>query len=366
MDGIDFLIVVGRVIAVFALLLSLTLVNVWLERKMVADMQNRIGPARAGPFGMLQTLADGLKLFFKEQITPRKVVLGLFLAAPALALIPALLMFMVIPWGEPFSLGTRSVLLQGADLNIGILFILAMSSVAVYAVVLAGWASGSKYPLLGGVRATAQAISYEAALGLALVSVVLFAAYSGETGSLSLSNIVASQQGNWGTTLGASWLEWVPRWNIFPQFVAFGIFFIAAVAETNRAPFDLVEAEQELVGGFHTEYSGIRFALFFLAEYINIFTMSALGATLFLGGWNGPTWAEVLPPFVSGLLPIVWFLLKTYAIMLVFFWIRATLPRLRYDQLMQLGWKRLIPGSLAWLAIVTVFLGIRKFDWPWA
>ncbi len=365
MDAIDLLIVVARVVVVFALLLVVTLLNVWLERKIVADMQNRIGPDRAGPFGILQTLADGMKLFFKEQVTPRKVELGVYLMAPFLAVIPALLTFMVVPWGRPIEIAGRVVPLQGTDLNIGLLFILAMSSVAVYAVVMAGWSSGSKYPLLGGVRATAQAISYEAAMGLSMVAVVMFTATAGDGGTLSLAEIVARQQGSWGDALGIPALGWVPRWNLFPELVAFGIFLIAAIAETNRAPFDLVEAEQELVGGFHTEYSGIRFAMFFLAEYINIFTMSAIAVTLFLGGWNGPTWEGTVPAVISAILPTVWFLLKTYVIIFIFFWIRATLPRLRYDQLMQLGWKRLIPGAFVWLILSTVVIGIRQFGWPW-
>jgi NADH-quinone oxidoreductase subunit H len=236
--------------------------------------------------------------------------------------------------------------------------VLAFSSMAVYAVVLAGWSSGSKYPLLGGVRATAQAISYEAAMGLAMVSVVMFSATQGDGGTLMLSELVERQAGTWA--------GFIPRWNIIPLFVAFVIFFISIVAETNRAPFDLVEAEQELVGGFHTEYSGMRFAMFFLAEYINIFSMSALATTLFLGGWTGPTWDGVLPAFISGILPTVWFLLKTYALVFLFFWIRATLPRLRYDQLMQLGWKRLIPGALLWLVLSTVVIGFRQFGAPWS
>ncbi len=360
----EFLIVVGRVLVSFVLLLLVTVLNVWAERKVVADMQSRIGPSRAGPFGILQTVADGLKLFFKESITPRKVELGMYLLAPFLAVIPAFLIFMVVPWGRPFSIGDNEVILQGADLNIGLLFILAMSSMAVYAVVLAGWSSGSKYPLLGGVRATAQAISYEAAMGLAMVAVVVFSATQGDGGTLSLAELVERQSGTWGDV--SPLVGWVPRWNIFPQIAAFVIFMIAIIAETNRAPFDLVEAEQEIVGGFHTEYSGMRFAMFFLAEYVNIFTMSAIAATLFLGGWNGPTFDDVLPGFISGLLPTVYFLIKTYAIVFIFFWIRSTLPRLRYDQLMTLGWKRLIPAALAWLVLSTVVMGFRQFGVPWS
>ncbi|MFQ5948208.1 MAG: NADH-quinone oxidoreductase subunit H, partial [Acidimicrobiia bacterium] len=267
-----------KVVAAFALLLVTTLILVWLERKVVADMQNRIGPARAGPFGILQTVADGIKLFFKEHVTPRKVELGMYLAAPVAAMIPAFLIFLVIPVGRPFHVGQTEVTLQVTDLNVALLFILAMSSLAVYSVVLAGWASGSKYPLLGGVRAMAQMISYEAAMGLALVPVVLFASSriaGGDigVGTMSMSKIVELQQGGiWGP---------LPAWFVFWLFPSFVLFFISAVAETNRAPFDLVEAEQELVGGYNTEYSGIRFALFFLAEYINMFNVSAIAVTVF-------------------------------------------------------------------------------------
>jgi len=358
MDWAEVGIVLLRVILAFVLLLVATVINVWAERKIVADMQSRIGPQRAGPWGILQTVADGLKLFFKESVTPRKAQLGMYLLAPFLAVVPAFLIFMMVPFGAPFTIGGREVVLQGADLNIGVLFIVAMSSMAVYAVVLAGWSSGSKYPLLGGVRATAQAISYEAAMGLAMVAVVMFTATQGDGGTLSLSEIVARQAGTWGA--------FIPKWNVFPEILAFVIFMIAIVAETNRAPFDLVEAEQEIVGGFHTEYSGMRFAMFFLAEYVNIFSMSAIAATLFLGGWNGPTWEGTVPAFVSAILPTVWFLIKTYVLIFVFFWLRATLPRLRYDQLMMLGWKRLIPTALGWIIVSSIALGVRQFGLPWS
>ncbi len=340
-----------KAVAAFALLLGNTILLVWAERKIVADMQNRIGPDRAGPWGILQTLADGLKLFFKEPITPRKAELGMYLAAPVAALIPALLVFMVVPIGRPFHIGDRLITLQGTDLNVGLLFFLAMSSIAVYSVMLAGWASGSKYPLLGGVRATAQAISYETAMALALVPVVVFA------GTTSLAGFVDIQAGSWNGL--------IPRWYVFALPPSFLLFFIAAVAETNRAPFDLVEAESEIVGGYHTEYSGIRFAMFFLAEYINMFNVSAIAVTLFLGGWNGPTWDSVFPAFVSGLFPIFWFLLKTWILLFVFIWLRATLPRMRYDQLMAFGWKRLIPVSLAWLVLATAATAFRRFGAPW-
>lgn len=358
MDAVDVLIVVVRVLMAFVLLLVVTILNVWAERKIVADFQNRLGPMRAGPFGILQTVADGLKLFFKEGINPTQAERPIYLLAPFMAVLPAFLIFLNIPWGRPFTVGGREVALQGADLDVGLLFILALSAMAVYSVVLAGWSSGSKYPLLGGIRGTAQAISYEAALGLSMVSVVMFTATQGEGGTLSLAEIVARQAGTWA--------GFIPRWNIIPLVVAFVIFFISIVAETNRAPFDLVEAEQELTGGYHTEYSGMRFAMFFLAEYINIFSMSALAVTLFLGGWNGPTWDGVLPGLISGILPTVWFFIKTYVLVFVFFWIRATLPRFRYDQLMQLGWKRLIPGALLWLILSTVVIGFRQFGAPWS
>ncbi len=352
-----------KVVAAFALLVVNVLLLVWMERKIVADMQNRIGPMRAGPFGVLQTVADGAKLFFKELITPRKVELGVYLAAPVMAMIPAFLIFLVIPIGEPFTIGATEVTLQGTDLNVAVLFVLAMSSLAVYAIVFAGWASGSKYPLLGGVRATAQMISYEAAMGLSLIPVILFASSqmgdgSFGLGAMSMSQLVELQQGSFRGP--------IPAWFIFWLLPSFVIFFISAIAEANRAPFDLVEAETEIVGGFHTEYSGIRFALFFLAEYINMFNLSALATTFFLGGWLGPTFDGVLPGFLSALMPIFWFFLKTYILLFIFMWVRATLPRLRYDQLMTLGWKRLIPASLAWLVLFTVVTAWRTFGAPWS
>ena len=338
-----------KVVAAFVLLLVNTLLLVWFERKVVADMQNRVGPDRAGPWGILQTLADGLKLFFKESMTPHRAEFVPYIAAPIVALIPALVIFLVVPIGRPFTIGDRVISLQAMDLNIGVLYILAMSSLAVYAIVLAGWSSGSKFPLLGAVRASAQMISYEAAMGLALVPVILF------TGSASLAGIVDAQS---GTILG-----FLGVWNVVlvPSFL---IFFIAGVAETNRAPFDLVEAEQEIVGGYHTEYSGLRFALFFLAEYINMFNISAITVVLFLGGWHGPEFGA--PASIAWLIPILWFLAKTYLLLFVFVWMRATLPRMRYDQLMSFGWKRLIPLSLVWIAMSTVAVGIRRFGLPWS
>jgi len=353
-----------KVVVAFALLLVACILLVWMERKIVADMQNRVGPYRAGPWGILQTLADGLKLLFKEQVTPRRVELAMYLLAPILAMVPAFLIFLVIPIGAPFHVGETEVTLQAMDLNVALLFILAMSSIAVYAVVLAGWASGSKYPLLGGVRATAQMISYEAAMGLALVPVVVLASAQvgdGERGLgvMSISKLVEIQdQGFW-------WK--LPGWFVFWLAPSFIIFFIAAIAETNRAPFDLLEAESEIVGGYHTEYSGFRFALFFLAEYINMFNVSAIAATLFLGGWLGPDFG--LPAQVAWVMPLFWFFLKTFALLFLFIWIRGTLPRMRYDQLMTFGWKRLIPWSLVWLGIFSFVIAWRHFgalwEWPW-
>ena len=339
-----------KVLLAFVFLLVTVLLLVWAERKWVSDLQNRIGPERAGPFGILQTLADGIKLFFKESLTPAKAEFGIYIAAPVVALLPALLIFLVIPIGAPIEIGGTEYTLQVVDLNIGLLYILALSSIAVYAVALAGWSSGSKYPLLGSVRAAAQMISYEAAMGLALVPVVMFA------GSASIASIVEGQQGTFGS--------FVPAWNIvlLPSFV---IFLISGFAETNRAPFDLVEAESEIVGGYHTEYSGMRFAFFFLAEYINIFNIAALTVTLFLGGWGGPV-PSGLPTVVQWLLPIVYFLIKTWALVFFFVWVRATMPRMRYDQLMSFGWKRLIPVSLVWIMLCAVAIGFREFGIPWS
>jgi NADH-quinone oxidoreductase subunit H len=320
---IDWGLLIARVVVVFAALLISVLIYVWMERKVIADFQTRSGPLRAGPRGVLLTLADGIKLFFKETIEPSNADRPVYILAPILAVIPAFLAFAVIPFGEPVTLFDKEVPLQLADLNIGILWILAMTSIGVYAVVLAGWSSGSNYPLLGGVRSTAQMVSYEVAMGLALVAVLM---YSGE---LSMSGIVAEQD---------------RVWNVIPQFPAFVMFLIVALAETNRPPFDLAEAESELVAGFHTEYSGIRFAMFQLGEYLNAVTVSAVAVTLFLGGWRGPWWDGTA--WLGG---IFWFVLKVTAVMYVFILIRGTLPRMRYDRLMNFGWKVLIPFGLFWV-----------------
>ncbi len=326
-----------KVVTAFALLMVSVMLVIWFERKIVADMHNRVGPSFAGPWGILQTLADGIKLFFKEDLLPERADRIVFRLAPYLSLVPAFLSFAIVPIGGDFTNGgdgTVSIfghrtLLQVADPPVGILLFLALSSIAVYGVMLAGWSSGSKYPLLGSVRASAQMISYEAALGLSMATVFL------SSGTLSTSGIVAGQ---------ATW-----NWNLVATgVIPFVIFVIAGTAELNRPPFDLVEAEQELVGGFHTEYSSIRFALFFLAEFMNMITMSAIAVTLFLGGPNGP----ILIKQISWVWPILWFFLKVMAFLFTFVWLRATLPRLRYDQLMDLGWKLLIPASLGWFLLI--------------
>jgi NADH-quinone oxidoreductase subunit H len=354
-------IVLGKAVFVFALLLVTVMFMVWFERKLISDMQNRIGPNKAGPWGLLQTLADGTKLFFKEDLIPDKADRRVFILAPYLSLVPAFVTFAVVPFGGGFDgehggvikLFGHETYLQLADPPVGVLLILAMSSIAVYGIMLAGWSSGSKYPLLGAVRASAQMISYEAALGLAVVSVVLL------SGSLSTHEIVLQQSGDGYDLFG---LDLVPRWNlIVTGLVPFVIFLIAGTAEANRPPFDLVEAEQELVGGFNTEYASIRFAFFYLAEFMNTVTLSAIVVTLFLGGPSGP--ALVGPAWVWG---VIWFVAKLFIFLFTFVWFRATLPRFRYDQLMNLGWKVLIPLSLAWLLLLaTVNIG-RDEDWnPW-
>jgi len=352
LDGITafsvaFLVVLIKVVVIFVVGLVGTMLMVWFERKVIAFMQNRVGPNKAGPKGLLQTLADGIKLFFKEDLIPEKSDRFVFKLAPYLAFVPAFLVWSVIPLGGDFSNGkdgSVSILghttkLQLADPPVGVLLLLALSSVAVYGIMLAGWSSGSKYPLLGSVRASAQMVSYEAALGLSLATVILIA------GTLSTSGIVAAQSS-------------FTRWHVVATGVLpFLIFLIAATAELNRPPFDLVEAEQELVGGFNTEYSSIRFALFFLAEFMNTITMSGVIVTLFFGG---PQPLKIfgnanILSFLGPLSGTVWMLLKVLVFLYIYVWFRATLPRLRYDQLMNLGWKLMIPLALGWFMLIAVF-----------
>ena len=337
-QGVDFtvlLIVAGKAVLTFGVLLVAVLFMVWFERKVISDMQNRVGPDKAGKWGLLQSLADGIKLFFKEDLLPDQADKRVFRLAPYLAAVPAFLAFSIVPIGGTVTIAGHQTRLQLADPPIGILFLLAMSSVAVYGVMLAGWSSGSKYPLLGAVRASAQMVSYEAALALSVAAAVL------AFGSLVISEIVDQQA-------QASAGGFLPGWNILQTaFIPFFVFLVAATAELNRPPFDLVEAEQELVGGFHTEYSSVRFALFYLAEFMNTVTMSAIAVTLFLGGPSGPVFS-----FLPWLWPLVWFIAKTFVFLFMYVWFRATLPRLRYDQLMDLGWKVLIPLSLLWLLVL--------------
>ena len=339
-----------RVVVVFAGLLVAVMLTIWIERKVIADMQTRVGPNRAGPFGMLITLADGVKLFFKEGITPATADLPVYLAAPLISVIPALLAFAVIPFGAGATLLGHRVPFQVSDLDVGILWILAMASLAVYGVVLAGWSSGSNYPLLGAIRSSAQMVSYEVGMSLSLVAVLIYC------GTLRMSGIVHVQAAHFGLT----GLQWLPKWNIFIQFPAFLIYATAALAETNRPPFDLPEAETELVAGYHTEYSGIKFAMFYLAEYTHMITVSAVAVTLFLGGWRGPVFS-----FLPLLWPLAWFLVKVLAVVYVLVWVRATLPRLRYDRLMAFGWKVLIPIGLLWILITAAVVALpAATGWP--
>ena len=334
MDWVDWILLVIRVGLVFVVLLASVMLVIWAERKIVADMQTRLGPRRAGPFGVLITLADGIKLFFKEGITPASAERPVYALAPIMSLIPAVLAFAVVPFGTAVELFGRRIPFQIADLNIGILFFLAMGSLAIYGIVLGGWSSGSVYPLLGSIRSSAQMISYEVGLGLAVAAVLMY------TGTMRMSEIVAAQEG----FIRIGELPVFPRWLIVPQFPAFLIFGYAALAETNRPPFDMPEAEGELVAGYHTEYSGIRFAMFFLAEYLHLITISAVAVTLFLGGWRGPIF-----DFLPWLWPLLWFVLKVIGLLFLFIWIRATLPRIRYDRLMNFGWKVVIPVGLLWV-----------------
>jgi NADH-quinone oxidoreductase subunit H len=316
----------------------LTLFNIWWERRVVARMQHRIGPNVHGPFGLLQSLADGVKLALKEDLTPKAADKLVFVIAPVLATVPAFVTFAVIPFGPTVDFFGQETPLQLTDMPVAVLFVMAVASIGIYGIVLGGWSSGSTYSLLGGLRSSAQMISYEVAMGLALVAVFLYA------GSMSTSEIVKAQDDLWFGLILA------------PSFV---IYVIAMIGETNRAPFDLPEAEGELVGGFHTEYSSLKFALFFLAEYINMATVSALATTLFLGGWHAPFWIDhVWAGANEGYVPLIWFFGKVLFFIFIFIWLRGSLPRLRYDQFMAFGWKRLIPVALVWIVAVATIRAI--------
>jgi len=343
---IEFIIVsVIKTALVLFVLLTAVAYTVWLERKVVGHMQNRWGPTRVGPFGLLQPAADGIKFLFKEDLTPPHVFKPLYIAAPMIAVIFAVTSIAVIPFGNWFRVGSFATPFQITDVNIGLLVVLGITSLGVYGVALSGWSSNSKYSLLGGLRASAQMISYEIALGLSLVGVLILA------GTFSLRGIVEAQSGHfWG---------FIPNWFIFRggQFVAFFIYLTAAYAETNRIPFDLPEAETELVAGYHTEYSAMKFAMFFMAEYANMVTVACLASLLFLGGWSGPH--NFGPDWLRELLPLFWFALRIFGFLFVYIWVRGTLPRLRYDQLMAFGWKFLLPLAIANLVVTAVVVVLR-------
>lgn len=333
MDFIGVLITLAKTVVVLVALLTVCAYATLLERRLVARFQSRIGPNRAGPKGILQPAADFVKLLLKEDLMPAGANKVMFTLAPLMSFIPAFMAISVIPFGDSITLFGRQIPLVIADFNVAILFIFAISSLGVYALVLAGWSSNSKYSLLGGLRSSAQMISYEVALSLSVVGVLLLA------GTLSLTEIV-SRQSAFGD------------WYIWKQPLGFLLFLICGVAETNRAPFDLPEAENELVAGYHTEYSSIKFAIFFVAEYANMVTISAVATTLFLGGWNGP----VLPP-------VVWFLIKVVFFLFLYIWLRATLPRFRYDQLMKFGWLVLLPVALANVLLTALADNLGWFAW---
>jgi NADH-quinone oxidoreductase subunit H len=322
-------------IVLFAVVLPAVTYMVLLERKVIAWAQSRLGPMRVGPYGILQPIADAVKLMLKEDITPTRADKWVFTAAPIISMVPALIVYAVIPFGPTVTIFGRQVSLYITDINVGLLYVVSVASVGVYGIILAGYASNSKYPLLASLRASAQLISYEVAVTLTLVSVILVA------GTLSMVEIVEAQ-GRAGV------------WFAFIQPVAFVIFFIGGLAETNRAPFDLPEAEQELTGGFHTEYSGMRFALFFLAEYANMIVVSSVATTLFFGGWLRPFPNVAFLSFLGIIPGWIWFGIKSFVFLYIFIWVRATLPRYRYDQLMRLGWKVLIPLAIINLVVTGI------------
>ena len=331
--------IAGKAVAIFGFLMLSVLAAILIERKLLGRMQMRFGPNRVGPRGLLQSLVDGVKLALKEGLVPAGVDKFVYLAAPVISAVPAFIAFAVIPMGGEVSVFGHRTALQLTDMPVAVLYILAATSIGVYGIVLAGWSSGSTYPLLGGIRSSAQVISYEIAMALSFVAVFIYA------GSMSTSGIVAAQDGTWFIFL------------LLPSFL---VYVISMVGETNRAPFDLPEAEGELVGGFHTEYSSIKFAMFMLAEYVNMTTVSALATTMFLGGWHAPWPINMWDGANTGWWPLLWFVAKVWAFMFLFFWLRATLPRMRYDQFMALGWKVLIPFSLAWIMIVATARAVRN------
>ena len=328
----DFIVLMIKIIIIFGGVMGALAYLTWIERKLMARVQMRPGPTRVGPFGLLQPLADGLKFLFKEDVIPTNANTFLYIAAPIVSLVPALMSFAIIPFGPS---------LQVTDLNVGLLFIFAITSLGVYGIVLGGWASNSKYPLMGAIRSSAQMISYELSLTLSVVGVLMIA------NTLSLAQLVASQQD--------TWFGFLPRWNIFLQPVAFIIYVCSAVAETNRLPFDLAESEQELVAGWHTEYSSLKFAMFMLAEYANMVTVSALATVMFLGGWSGPLFG---PFWMRAALPTLWFVLKISVFIFFYVLLRSTIPRFRYDQLMKFGWKVLLPLSLANILVTSFIVAI--------
>jgi len=330
--------VIAKALGIFVFCLLTVLVAILVERKVLGRMQMRFGPNRVGPFGLLQSLADGVKLALKEGLIPAGVEKPIYLLAPVISVVPAIMAFAVIPMGGMVSVFGHQTPLQLTDLPVAVLYILAVTSIGVYGIVLAGWASGSTYPLLGGIRSSAQVISYEIAMALSFAAVFLY------SGTMSTSEIVGKQQGLWYVFL------------LLPSFL---IYVTSMVGETNRAPFDLPEAEGELVGGFHTEYSSLKFAMFMLAEYVNMTTVSALATTLFLGGWAAPWPLNMWDGANTGWWPLLWFIGKVWAFLFFFMWLRATLPRLRYDQFMGLGWKVLIPISLAWIMTVAIVRTLR-------
>ena len=329
-----------KAVGIFVYLLISTLLVIWFERRVIGRMQQRPGPNRNGPFGLLQTLADGMKSMLKEDITPARAERLIYTLAPLIAATMAFVSFAIIPVGGTVSIFGHETPLQVTDVPVAVLLVLAVASVGVYGIILAGWSSGSTYPLLGGLRSTAQVISYEIAMGLSLVAIFLY------SGSMSTSSIVSAQSS---------------LWYILPAFFSFVVYVITMVGETNRLPFDLAEGEGELTGGFHTEYSSMRFAMFFLGEYVNMFTVSALATTLFLGGWQAPPFVSAINDnmFGGGWWGLLWFTAKLWLFMFLFVWLRGSLPRVRYDQFMRFGWKFLIPITLAWVVAVAFIRGAQ-------